>query len=200
MKKQIVVIHGGDTYDNHEAYINSLKNCEISIERYKVNKDDWKPWLRERLGDDYEVILPIMPNKTNASFEEWKIWFEKIIPLLNDEIILIGHSLGASFVAKYLSENKFPKKLRGVFLVSGVFYKGSDGRSLASFTLPEKLDLQTEHIYLYHSKDDPVVPFSALRDFENALPKSNSRVFEDRKHINQPEFEELAMDILNLRN
>ena len=200
MKKQIVVIHGGDTYHNCEAYIDSLKNCEISIERYKVNKDDWKPWLRQRLGEDYEVVLPIMPNKTNASFEEWKIWFEKIIPLLNDEIILIGHSLGASFVAKYLSENKFPKKLKGVFLVSGVFDKGSDGRSLASFTLSEKLNLQTEHIYLYHSKDDPVVPFSALRDFENALPKSNSRVFEDRKHINQPKFEELAMDILSLKD
>ncbi len=198
MKKQVVVIHGGDTFRNQEEYLNFLKNYEINIERYKISKDDWKPWLRERLGDAYEVILPIMPNKTNARFEEWKLWFEKIIPLLNNEIILVGHSFGASFVAKYLSENKFPKKLIGVFLVSGVFDKDSEGYSLLSFSLPERLDLQTDNIYLYHSKDDPVVPFSALADFAKALPKAHSRVFEDKKHINQPEFEELAADILGL--
>ncbi len=200
MKKQIVIIHGGDTFENQEAYLDFLKNYEIDIERYKSSKDDWKPWLRERLGDDYEVILPTMPNKTNAQFGEWKLWFEKIIPFLNEEIILVGHSLGASFVAKYLSENKFPKKLNGVFLVSGVFDKDSDGYSLLSFSLPEKLDLQTENLYLYHSKDDPVVPFSALENFIKALPKAHSRVFENRKHINQPEFMELAEDILSLTN
>lgn len=198
MKKQIVVIHGGDTFENQEAYLNFLKNYEIDIERYKISKDDWKPDLRQKLGSDYEVILPIMPNKTNARFEEWKIWFEKIIPFLNEEIILIGHSLGASFLVKYLSENNLPKKLKAVFLVSGVFDTDSDGYSLHSFSLPEKLDLQTENIYLYHSKDDPVVPFSALENFAKIFPKAHARIFEDRKHINQEEFPELVQDIQNL--
>lgn len=198
MKKQIVVIHGGDTFENQEAYLNFLKNYEIDIERYNISKDDWKPDLRRKLGSDYEVILPIMPNKTNARFEEWKIWFEKIIPFLNEEIILIGHSLGASFLVKYLSENNLPKKLKAVFLVSGVFDTDSDGYSLHSFSLPEKLDLQTENIYLYHSKDDPVVPFSALENFAKIFPKAHTRIFEDRKHINQEEFPELVQDIKNL--
>lgn len=198
MKKQIVVIHGGDTFENQEAYLNFLKNYEIDIERYKISKDDWKPDLRRKLRSDYEVILPIMPNKTNARFEEWKIWFEKIIPFLNEEIILIGHSLGASFLVKYLSENNLPNKLKAVFLVSGVFDTDTDGYSLQSFSLPEKLDLQTENIYFYHSKDDPVVPFSALENFAQIFPKAHTRIFEDRKHINQEEFPELVQDIQNL--
>ncbi|HEY4512323.1 MAG TPA: alpha/beta hydrolase [Candidatus Paceibacterota bacterium] len=200
MKKQIVVIHGGDTFENQETYLNFLNNYKIDIERYRTSKDDWKPGLREKLGEEYEVILPVMPNKFNARFEEWKLWLEKFFPFLNDEIILIGHSLGASFVAKYLSENKFPKKLKGVFLVSGVFDKDSEGYSLLSFSLPEKLDLQTENVYLYHSKDDPVVPFSALDNFMKAFPQAHTRVFEDRKHINQEEFPELVEDILQLTN
>lgn len=195
MKKQIVVIHGGDTFATYEEYLNFLRNYQINIERYKTGKDDWKPWLRQELGEDYEVVLPMMPNKFNAQFEEWKIWFEKLIPFMNEEIILVGHSLGASFVAKYLSENKFPKKLAGVFLVSGVFDQDAEGYTLVSFALPAKLDLQTENIYLYHSKDDPVVPFSALEQFMKALPQAHSRVFEDRKHINQEEFPELVQDI-----
>jgi len=198
MKKQVIVIHGGDTFETYEEFLNFLRNYKIDIERYKTSKDDWKPGLRQKLGEDYEVILPIMPNKTNARYEEWKLWLEKIIPFLNGEVILIGHSLGASFVAKYLSENKFPKKLKGVFLVSGVFDRDFEGYSLLSFSLPKKLDLQTENIYLYHSKDDLVVPFRALEDFKKALPEANVRVFEDRKHLNQGEFPELVQDIKNL--
>ena len=198
MKKQVVVIHGGDTFENYEKYLAFLRDYEIDIERYKSNKSDWKPWLREKLGEDYEVILPVMPNKTNAVFNEWKIWFEKLVPFLGDEIILIGHSLGVSFLVKYLSENKFPKKIKGVFLISGVFDGDAEGYPLASFALPQKLNLQTENIYLYHSKDDPVVEFVALEKFSAALPSANPKVFEDRKHFNQEEFPELAQDILEL--
>jgi predicted alpha/beta hydrolase family esterase len=150
------------------------------------------------LGENYEVILPVMPNKTNAVFNEWKIWLEKLIPFLNDGVVLVGHSLGVSFLVKYLSENKFPIKIKGVFLVSGVFDGDTEGYPLASFSLPEKLNLQTENVYLYHSKDDHIVPFEALEKFSAALPKAYPKIFEDRKHFNQGEFPELADDILDL--
>ena len=197
-KKQVVVIHGGDTFKTYDEYLDFLRNYEIDIERYKSNKTDWKPWLREVLGEEYEVILPIMPNKTNAQFSEWKLWFEKFFPFLNDEVILAAHSLGGIFLAKYLSENKFPVKINGVFLVGAVYDKDCEGYPAVSFSLPEKLDLQTRQIYLYHSKDDPVVPFSALEQYKKALPNAQTRIFEDRKHLNQEQFPELVEDILKL--
>ncbi len=198
MKKQIVVIHGGDTFATQEEYLNFLRNYEINIERYKIDKDDWKPWLREALGEEYEVILPKMPNKFNARFEEWKLWFEKLIPFLNDEVILIGHSLGGSFLVKYLSENQFPRKIKAVMLVGAVYDRDSARYSLLSFALPATLNLQTENTMIYHSKDDPVVPFSALGQYQKALPNTEVRVFENRQHLNQEEFPELLEDIKNL--
>ncbi|MBI2065462.1 MAG: alpha/beta hydrolase, partial [Candidatus Zambryskibacteria bacterium] len=174
------------------------RNYKIDIERWKFAKDDWKPWIRKRLGDEYEVITPQMPNKTNARFEEWKLWFEKFIPFFEDEVILVGHSLGGIFLAKYLSENKFSKKIKAAMLVSAVYNKDSEGYSALSFSLPKVLDLQTDKIFLYHSKDDPVVPFSALKHYKKALPNSQTRIFEDRKHINQEEFPELLEDIRSL--
>jgi len=198
MKKQVVVIHGGDTFETYEEYLNFLRSYEIDIERYKSDKSDWKPWLRQKLGSNYEVILPIMPNKTNAQFSEWKLWFEKFIPFLHDNVILIGHSLGGTFLAKYLSENQFEKKIKAVFLVGAVYDKDDDGYSVVSFSLPEKLNLQTANTMIYHSKDDPVVPFSTLDQYKKALPKAETKVFEDRGHFNQEEFPELAQDILNL--
>ncbi len=198
MSKQVVVIHGGDTFETYEKYLNFLHNYEINIERYKSSKDDWKPWLRERLGKDYEVILPIMPNKTNAVFNEWKLWFEKLIPFLNDGVVLVGHSVGGTFLAKYLSENKFPKRIGGVFLVGAVYDKDCEGYPLVSFSLPSNLDLQTDNIFLYHSEDDPVVPFSALGNYKKALQQATVKIFRDRQHLNQAEFPELAEDVLQL--
>ena len=198
MKKQIVIIHGGDTFATQEDYLNFLRKYEINIERYKTDKDDWKPWVRRELAENYDVITPQMPNKTNAQYEEWKLWFEKFIPFLNDGVILIGHSQGGIFLAKYLSENPFPKKIGGVMLVSAPYDKDSEGYPVLSFSLPATLNLQTNNVYLYHSKDDPVVPFQALEQYQRLLPNATVRVFEDRKHINQEEFPELLEDIKKL--
>ena len=194
-KKQVVIIHGGDTFETHEAYLDYLRNFNISLDRCRVGPGSWKKWLQEDLGEGYEIILPEMPSGSNAKFDEWKLWLDKLTLLLNDEIILAGHSLGASFLVKYLSENKCPKKVIGVFLVAGVFDTDSEGLSLARFAHGKKIDLQTDNIYLYHSKDDPVVPFSALEKFKDALPQAHASVFEDRRHMNQPTFPELADDI-----
>ncbi len=199
MKKQVIVIGGGDTFENHDIYINFLKNFKIDLNRYIAGGVDWKSTLGKELGSEYEVYTPKMPNVGNAQFEEWKIWFDKIVALLNDEVILTGHSLGADFLIKYLSENNFPKKLIGVFLVSGQFDYDADGYGLASFTLPEKINLQTNAVFLYHSTDDPVVPFSSLEKLGEKIPNAKKTIFNDRKHINQEKFPELVQDILDLK-
>jgi predicted alpha/beta-fold hydrolase len=47
-----------------------------------------------------------MPNKLNARYHEWKIFFEGILSKLDreDEITLVGGSLGGCFLLKYFSE------------------------------------------------------------------------------------------------
>jgi hypothetical protein len=198
MKKQVVIIGGGDTFETYEIFLEQLKNSEFHLDRCISNKRDWKPWLRTELGEEYEVIIPSMPNSANAQYSEWKIVFEKMIPFLNDDVMFVGHSLGGSFLVKYLSETKFPKKIDGVFLVAGAFDMDTLGFSLASFSLPKQLDVQTENIFLYQSKDDPVVPFSAMKNFIQSFPKAKTRIFEDRKHINTEDFPELLKDIQEL--
>ena len=198
MKKQIVVIHGGDTFESYEEYLKFIENWEIDFERYRLNKRDWKETIAEKIGSDFEVIRPKMPNERNAQYSEWKIWFEKFIGKLEFEVFLVGHSLGGSFLVKYLSENNSPKIIKAVFLIAAVFDKDIYGYGLASFSLPEKLDLQTDKIYLYHSKDDPVVSFSGLERFKKKLKGSAVREFTNRGHFNQEELPELLEDIKGL--
>lgn len=197
MKKQVVVIHGGDTFDTYEEYLLFLKTFEADIEYFKGSKD-WKGSLSEELGDGYEVIRPIMPNKINAKYLEWKIWFEKLTPFLSDGVILIGHSLGGTFLAKFLSENKFSKKVRATFLIAPP-HDGIDLKeSLADFILPVSLKMFEEQggaISIYHSIDDPVVPYADFEKYKEAVPSAQAFTFDGRAHFKQETFPELIRAI-----
>lgn len=196
MKTQVFVVHGGNAFDSYEEYIEYLKAKEVSLA--DLDYKDWKHSLAERLGSEYEVIAPRMPSGNNAKYAEWKIWFEKFVPFLNNGVLLVGHSLGGIFLAKYLSEESFPKKIGGVFLVAAPFNTATQ-HPLADFVMSEnlgKLSEQAGGIYLYHSKDDAVVPFSNFEQYAQLLPGAVQRVFEDRNHMNQVEFPELVQDLL----
>ncbi|MFA7243762.1 MAG: alpha/beta fold hydrolase [Patescibacteria group bacterium] len=193
-KKQVVVMHGGDSFKTYEDYLNSLKTWEVRPEKFKT-RYDWKISLQSVLGDDFEVFNPQMPNKYDAKYKEWKIWFERMFPFLNDDVVLIGHSLGGMFLAKYLAENDFPKKIKSLHLVAPPHNNTAD---CEDFRLPDSLsniEKQAKNIFLYQSKDDPIVPYSELAVFEKQLPSAKSQVFEDRGHFNQDEFPELIGDI-----
>ena len=196
MKTQIIVLHGGETFDSYEEYLENLKNSTLDFSR--LTKKDWKVTLGDMLGGDYEVILPQMPNKKNAKYLEWKIWFDKIVPHLEDVCILIGHSLGGIFFAKYLAEETISKKVRALFLVSAPYDDADFEDSLADFILPthfERLTAQVGEVYLYHSSDDPVVPVADFYKYQKALPEAKTLLFKDRKHFNQETFPEIVEKI-----
>lgn len=203
MPQQILAIHGGDVFKTYEDYLKFLKDYKIdTIERAKRTKK-WKDRLQENLGNDYEVFVPLMPCGYNAKYVEWKIWFEKFFPFLKDGIILIGGSLGGIFLAKYLSENDFPVKIKAVFLVAAPFDDKDRNAdyTLEDFALPESLEKfadQAEKIFLYHSKNDSCVPFSDLAKYAQKLPEAEKVIFEDKDHFVQKEFPEIIEKIKSL--
>ena len=194
MKHQVVVIHGGNSFKTRKAYFGFLKALRIDFKRYLSAKISWKKRLGKALGRNYEVILPDMPNKMNAKYAEWKIWFKKFIPHLRPGVILIGHSMGGVFLAKYLSETRFPKRIRAVFIIAAPTGAGD-------FAPPKnlkKVGAQAEKIFLYYSKDDPVVPFADLKKYQQSLQSATIRIFRNRGHFNQEKLPELVNDIRNL--
>jgi predicted alpha/beta hydrolase family esterase len=198
MKQQVFVIHGGDAFDTYEEYIESLKQREVSIERTRT--PDWKGNLATALGDSYDVVLPRMPNPMNARYAEWKIIFDKYVSLLDEGVIFIGHSLGGIFLAKYLSEEVYPKSIKATLLVAAP-YNALDENPYVDFNILTNLsglEKQGGKVFLYHSKDDEIVPFSSFERYQRELPTTITRVFTDRQHFNQSEFPELVEDIRSL--
>lgn len=200
MKQQVVAIHGGTSFNTYEEYIDFLKTRELTLEKLTCG-DDWKASLQRELGDQFEVLLPKMPNATNAQYTEWCIWFERCTPFLHDDVILIGHSLGGIFLAKYLAEHTLPLAIKATMLVAAPFDDTSTAESLMDFALPaslEKLASQSEAIYLFHSQDDPVVPFEQVEKYHHVLPQAQKVIVDNSGHFNQASFPELASLIKTL--
>lgn len=194
--RQVVVVHGGESFDTYEEYLAWLESQEVTL--FPEERKGWRKGLQEALGEGYEVVLMRMPSGQNAKYKEWKLWFDKHVPLMAPEIILVGHSLGGVFLAKYLDEVTLPKKILGVFLVAAPYGNGPD-YSLADFTLVGKtlqnLWTQCGTVVLYHSTDDQVVPFSDLAAYQVQLPFARASIFGDRGHFLSDTFPELVADI-----
>jgi predicted alpha/beta hydrolase family esterase len=196
MKHQLIAIHGGDVFDTYDEYITFLKKQEVDLAYFK--KKRWMDSLGDRLGQDFDVITPQMPNEINAHYIEWKIWFEKLVPFLNKEVILLGSSLGGIFLTKYLSENEFSHKILATYFIAAPFDGEGSEYSLGDFALPKSLDglkKQGGNISLYQSKNDDVVSYRDFEKYRVVLPEAETVIFEDRGHFNQAEFPELVKDL-----
>jgi hypothetical protein len=136
------------------------------------------------LGRKFQIIRPRMPLQDNAKYSEWKLHFERHFPYLKNNLILIGSSLGGTFLAKYLSENKVPKKILSVYLVCPPFDDDLPSEHLAGgFNLPPNLSLlekNCKQLYLLFSEKDDVVPASHAKKYAAKLPHAKVVVY---KHI-----------------
>src|SRR5690349_20387072 len=101
-KPQICIIHGGEAFESDDDARKSLEDISLSYDRLLVSPS-WKSWLAEQLPN-YDVLTPQMPSKFNAKYDEWALYFSKVLPFVRPDAVLIGHSLGGIFLAKYFSE------------------------------------------------------------------------------------------------
>jgi len=191
--KQIIVIHGGTTFKDYDEYLKSLSTKEISIERLEY-KHKWKERLAHDLGEEYQVLLPSMPNATNARYDEWKTWFEHISQVIEDDCVLIGHSLGAVFLAKILSEESMPFRIKATVLIAAP-YDDESRDDLAGFritNLTDRLIRQAGRLVFFNGLDDPVISTEDLHKYQTAIPTAEFNIMSAPDHFVREEFPELV--------
>lgn len=166
MKKQVLFIHSAGPQGAHSG------------------SGDLVAHLKQALGSKYRVICPKMPDPENPSYELWKQQLEKELESVENDVILIGHSLGGSVLVKYLAEEKHQKPVAGLCLVAAPFW-GKKGWKSKEFALPNnrsKLS-QLPGIFLFHSSDDEVVPPDHLTYYAETLPMAVVRNLTNVGHL-----------------
>lgn len=203
MEKQILYIWGWVAKENYKDYQDYIS--QIDINPYQEKFLNWSKTLWEKLTD-FEYLVFDRPNSDFADYQAWKIIFEKYIPFLKNDIILIWTSLGWSFLLKYLSENKLNIKISKLFLIAAAL-DSTPEEKIWSFALSQENEdnlknLEVKNniwkIYLYHSKDDDCVPFYQFLELEKFFPDAEKRIFDDKKHFwQETRILELENDIKN---
>lgn len=181
MKRQVLFIHGGGQ-GAYEA------DKELAAN------------LRDELGAAYHVRCPEMPDEESPEYEAWKEKIEQELAALDGEVILVGHSLGALILLKYVSEEEVEKPIAGLFLVATP-YVGTGGWEFEEDALREDFAAEIHlrlPVFLYHSHDDEVVPFAHLALYEAKLAQATIQELEGRGHQSDNDLSEVARDIKSL--
>ena len=196
-KTNVLVIHGGDTFKDEKGYLKYLRTKSISLH----NKVTWsRDDLGKALGPKFLVSNPRMPLQDYPEYRDWKLMFERYLPLLSKDFILVGGSLGGIFLAKYLSENKLKRKALSVYLVCPPFDNDMPADDLAGgFDLKKNLSLlekNTKNLYLMFSADDPVIPVSHAEKYRKKLSTGKIIIYKSKNgHFAIPKFPEIVRTI-----
>lgn len=130
----------------------------------------WRPWLMGELAkhDIYACSLA-MPLGKEPTCESW---IETIKNAVKDEenIYLVGHSLGARAVLKFLENTNV--KIKGVVIVAGRYGKPKSGVLESFYNDPldfSKIKKTTEHFVVIHGDNDPNIPYEDGKKLSESL-------------------------------
>ena len=179
MKKHVLFIHGAGegAFEEDGLLVASLQNA---------------------LGRAYEVHYPKMPEHDSATYADWKAPIERELAILDNAVILVGHSVGGSVLVKYLSEQQLDKPITSLFLLATPYWGADEFWKWNEVRLPD--DVATKlasipRIFLYHSRDDDIVPFAHLALYAGKLPQATIHEFDRRGHQFGNDLAEIAEDI-----
>jgi uncharacterized protein len=190
----VIAIHGGHMYPTEDAYLETLRTKEVDLERLRP-KISWLNTIDTALGKGFDVFTPKMPSSDNAQYAHWESWFSRIMAALDRPVVLVGHSLGAMFLVKYLSEQETKHHIQGLLLVSGRYDDPDSIYERTSFTLQgdvSTLTKKSDRVIFFHSTDDVVVPYESFERFRTAVPDADFLAFEGRGHFLDSTFPELV--------
>jgi uncharacterized protein len=179
MKRDVLFVHGGG------------EGAHQADEKLAAS-------LRGALGGGYDVRSPKMPDEGSPEVWAWKGKIAGELATMDGEATLVGHSLGAHMLLKYLSEEEVEKPVAGLFLVATP-YAGTGGWELEEDALREDFASGLPEglpVFFYHSRDDEVAPFAHLALYEAKLPRATFRASDGRGHQFGDDLSEVARDIL----
>ncbi len=185
MKQQVIFFPWAVPKENWDSYYDFLWNIEY--DPYEEKLLNWNKTLWKELWDEYEYLRVPYGEIKFADYTAWKIMFEKLLPFIRENPIIVSTSLGSSFILKYIWENEFPRKIKKLFLIAPAIHD-TPQEKLGTFWLNiediyYKVSRWAEKIYIYHSRDDDLVPFEQSLHLATFFPEATFRDFDDRGHF-----------------
>ena len=168
--KTAIILHG---MPSREEYLNP--NSEAQSNKH------WLPWIQRQLIINGVLAQAIeLPEPYEPVYKKWVKTFEQFD--VNEETILIGHSCGAGFLVRWLSENKI--KVDKVVLVAP--YLGLDDRvksNFFDFEIDPNISEKTNGLTIFTSNDDDDDILESVDKLKNNLENIEVIELKDKGHF-----------------
>jgi uncharacterized protein len=133
----------------------------------------WYPRVKQELSSEgFDVQVPAFPETEAPQLVKWLPVLKEKIGVSDEELCLVGHSVGCITILRYLQTLEKTQKIRGVVLVAG-FTDDLGFNELKNFFTT---DIDFEHIkqrsgafVAIHSDNDPYVPLRHGDTFKEKL-------------------------------
>lgn len=163
--KNCVVLHGRPGEDEY-----------YDLNQPSASNAHWLAWLQNSLlVNDIHCSTPEVPFAFEPQYELWRKEFERYE--INEDTILVGHSTGAGFIVRWLTQNKVA--VHKVILVGPYvdpFHEIKE--DFFDFEYDRKLVQQTKcGITIFHSDDD-----------QESVQVSTKKLLEEIDNIKYVEF------------
>ena len=157
---------------------------------YGHPEENWFQWLKAELEKiDFEVFVPKFPTPEGQSLDSWMKVFSIFEKKLDEETIMIGHSLGPAFILRLLE--KIEKPVKSCFFVSGcIDLLGNEEFDKINRTFVEKefdwdkIKNNCRKFYIIHSDNDPYVPLKMGKKLSDKLD-GEMDIVRDGGHFNE---------------
>ncbi|RYY22329.1 MAG: serine hydrolase family protein [Chitinophagaceae bacterium] len=158
--------------------------------------------LRQSLSGEFDIIAPLLPHPDNPDYESWKNAIAGLLQVMDEGMIIIGHSFGGSVLLKYLSEHSFAKPIAAIFLVAVPFWGHDEEWEVPDFHLvPRFADRlpPVPVITVFHSKDDNVIPVTHAARYAAEIPDATLQLSDGHGHAFWDGLPELVSAVRDLQ-
>lgn len=139
------------------------------------SQGNWIPWLVEKFNHlNIKSVAPDFPTPENQSLENWLAVLEKSKIILDENSIVIGHSLGVAFLLSVLERQG--KTIAGAYFVSGFMglLQNPEFDNLNRTFVEkdfdwQKIKEQCGQFRIVHSDNDPYVPLLKAEELARDL-------------------------------
>ncbi len=171
-----------------------MKNAFIFHGTMGSSDGNWFPWLSEQLvKDGYSVDVPTLPTPEGQSLEGWMAAVEGQVEQIRTADVLVGHSLGATFILRLLERFSDEGKVKKALLVSTVSkvigneeYDTLNASFIETAKTPfdwTRINAAAQQIQMFHGSDDPYVPLEHAQEVSTSLGAPLS-VIDGGGHLN----------------
>jgi len=169
--KTAIILHGKPSYEEYfDPKIPSPSN------------NHWLPWLQKQLLlNGILAQTPELPAPYDPVYQEWRRIFEQF--KIDGNTALIGHSRGAGFLLRWLSENKATV---GKVALVAPFLDLNRGKIAGDFfliSMDRHLAARAKGISVFFSTDDSPAILNSVASIKAGIDRIEFSEFTDRGHF-----------------